>query len=52
MYSNQLPVISRGLGAEQVIVGFHAKKEAVEAFRENMDSEEFLELHVASVSRS
>ena len=34
-YSKQLPFISRGLVAEQVLVGFHAKEEAVQAFREN-----------------
>jgi len=51
-YSKQPPVISRGLGLEQVLVGFHHKEEAVEAFRENLDSEEFPELHVAPVSRS
>ena len=50
-YSKQLPVISRGLVAEQVLVGFHAKEEAVQAFRENLDSEEFPELHIAPASR-
>jgi len=49
--SKQLPVISRGLGAEQVLVGFHVKEEAVQAFRENLDSEEFPELNVAPASR-
>ena len=34
-YSKQLPVISRGLGAELVLVGFHEKEESVEAFRKN-----------------
>eukprot|EP00092_Neocalanus_flemingeri_P012935 GFUD01013934.1.p1 GENE.GFUD01013934.1~~GFUD01013934.1.p1 ORF type:complete len:748 (-),score=207.67 GFUD01013934.1:40-2010(-) len=52
MYSKQLPIISRGLGAEQVLVAFHAKEEAVKALRQNLDNVEFPELHVASVSRS
>jgi len=52
MYSKQVPVICKGLGAEQVLVGFHAKEDAVEAFRQNLESEEFPELHVATVSRS
>eukprot|EP00092_Neocalanus_flemingeri_P015933 GFUD01017250.1.p1 GENE.GFUD01017250.1~~GFUD01017250.1.p1 ORF type:complete len:1654 (+),score=467.45 GFUD01017250.1:121-5082(+) len=52
MYSKQLPIISRGLGEEQVLVAFHAKEEAVKALRQNLDNDEFPELHVASVSRS
>ena len=51
VYSKQSPVISRGLGAEQVLVAFHIKEEAVQALKENFDSEEFPELHVAPVSR-
>ena len=51
VYSKQSPVISRGLGAEQVLVVFHIKEEAVQALKENFDSEEFPELHVAPVSR-
>ena len=51
VYSKQPPVISRGLGAEQVLVAFHIKEEAVQALKENFDSEEFPELHVAPVSR-
>lgn len=51
-YSKQKPVISRGLGAEQVLVGFNVKEEAVEAFRVNMNNEDFPELHVAAVSRT
>ena len=39
-YSKQLPVIGRGLGAELVLVGFHDKEEAVQAFRENLYNEE------------
>merc|ERR1719186_1124657 len=50
-YSKQLPIISRGLGVNQVMVGFHAKGEAVEALRANLDNEEFPELQVASGSR-
>merc|ERR1719318_2085895 len=50
-YSKLSPVISRGAGAEQVLVAFHMKEEAVLALKENFDSEEFPELHVASVSR-
>ena len=51
VYSKLSPVISRGLGAEQVLVAFHVKEEAVLALKENFDSEEFPELHVAPVSR-
>jgi len=50
-YSKLSPVISRGAGAEQVLVAFHMKEEAVLALKENFGSEEFPELHVASVSR-
>eukprot|EP00092_Neocalanus_flemingeri_P024750 GFUD01026839.1.p1 GENE.GFUD01026839.1~~GFUD01026839.1.p1 ORF type:complete len:459 (+),score=149.93 GFUD01026839.1:197-1378(+) len=52
LYSKQLPLISRGLGADQVLVAFHVKEEAVMALRDNLENEEFPELHVASVSRS
>ena len=51
-YSEQLPIISRGLAVDQVLVGFHKKDEAVEAFRQNQDNEEFPELHVAAGSRT
>merc|ERR1719341_1579837 len=51
MYSKLIPVISRGLGADQVLVAFHTKEEAVLALKENFDNEEFPELHVAPVSR-
>ena len=51
VYSKQLLIISRGLGADQVLVAFHETEEAVEALRENFDKEEFPELHVAPVSR-
>ena len=50
-YSEQLPVISRGLGAEQVLVGFHAKEEVGKNFREHLDNEEFPKLHIAPASR-
>eukprot|EP00092_Neocalanus_flemingeri_P097510 GFUD01124274.1.p1 GENE.GFUD01124274.1~~GFUD01124274.1.p1 ORF type:complete len:456 (+),score=149.98 GFUD01124274.1:197-1369(+) len=52
IYSKQLPLISRGLGADQVLVAFHAKEEAVTALRADLENEEFPELHVAPVSRS
>jgi hypothetical protein len=51
IYSMLSPVISRGLGADQVLVAFHMKEEAVQALKENFDNEEFPELHVAPVSR-
>jgi len=51
-YSKQLPIISRGLGKEQVLVGFEDKDAAVEAFRDNLDSTEFPQLHIAPTSRS
>jgi len=51
IYSKMSPVISRGLGADQVLVAFHTKEEAVLALKENFDNEEFPELHVATVSR-
>jgi len=51
VYSKQLPIISRGLGADQVLVGFQVKGEALEALRANLDNEEFPELQVASGSR-
>jgi len=51
-YSKQLPIISRGLGKEQVLVGFEDKYAAVEAFRDNLDSAEFPQLHIAPTSRS
>ena len=50
VYSKQSPVISRGVGAEQVLVAFNIKEEAVLALKENFDSEEFPELHVAPFS--
>ena len=52
VYSKQLPVISRGVGKEQVLVGFHDKNDAVKAFSENLDSEVFPNLHIAPGSRS
>ena len=52
IYSKQPPIISRGLVADQVLVAFQTKEEAVEALRANLDSGEFKELHVASASRS
>eukprot|EP00092_Neocalanus_flemingeri_P019000 GFUD01020585.1.p1 GENE.GFUD01020585.1~~GFUD01020585.1.p1 ORF type:complete len:459 (+),score=139.75 GFUD01020585.1:203-1378(+) len=52
IYSKHLPLISRGLGADQVLVAFHAKEEAVTALRADLENEEFPELHVAPVSRS
>ena len=52
VYSKQPPVISRGLGKEQVLVGFHDKNDAVKAFSENLDSDEFPKLHIAPGSRS
>ena len=51
VYSKQTPVISRGVGKEQVLVGFHDKNAAVEAFGENLDSDEFPKLHIAPGSR-
>ena len=52
VYSKQSPVISMRVGAEQVLVAFHNKEEAVLALKENFDSEEFPELHVAQISRA
>jgi len=50
-YDKELPVISRGLGNEQVLVGFHGKEGAVLALRENIECEDFPGLHVAPDSR-
>jgi len=51
-YSKQPPIISKGLGKEQVLVGFEDKQAAVEAFRDNLDSADFPKLHVAPASRN
>ena len=50
-YSLQPPVITRGLGADQVLVGYQTKEEALEALKSNIDSVEFPKLHVAAGSR-
>jgi len=52
MYSKQRPIISKGLGKEQVLVGYVEKNAAIEALRDNICSAEFPKLHVAPVSRS
>ena len=51
-YSKKLPVISKGFGKEEVLVGFEAKNEAIEALRNNFDSIEFPKLHIAPGSMS
>ena len=50
-YSTQVPVISRGLGKEQVLLGFPDKCAAVDALSDNFDSEEFPKMHIAPSSR-
>ena len=50
-YSTQAPVICRGLGKEQVLVGFPDKCAAVDAFSDNIDSEDFPKLHITPSSR-
>jgi len=52
VYSQVPPVISRGGGSDQVLVGFQGREEAIEALRENIECEEFPGLHVAPVSRN
>jgi len=51
MYSKQPPLISKGIGKEQVLVGFVDKNSAVEALRDNIDSFEFPNLRIAPDSR-
>ena len=51
VYSQVPPVISRGGGSDQVLVGFQEREEAVEALQKNIECEEFPGLHVATVSR-
>ena len=45
------PVISRGVGGEQVMVGFQREEEAKRALLENLESDEFPGMHVAPASR-
>ena len=51
VYSKHQPIISKGHGKDQVLVGFVDKNAAVEALRDNIDSIEFPMLHIASASR-
>jgi len=51
MYSKHQPVISKGHGKDQVVVGFVDKNAAVEALRDNIDSFEFPKLHISPASR-
>ena len=51
-YSKKLPIISKGLGKEEVLVGFEVKNDAIEAFRNNFGSVEFPKLHIAPASMS
>ena len=46
------PFISKGVGPHQVLVAFKVKDDAVKALKENLNNEEFPELHVAPSSRS
>ena len=36
MYSKQRPIISKGLGKEQVLVGYEEKNAVIEALRDNI----------------
>ena len=50
-YGKKNPIIRRGLGKEQVLVGYEDKIAAIEALRDNIDSAEFPKLHIAPASR-
>ena len=51
-YSKKLPIICKGFGKEEVLVGFEDKNDAIEAFRNNFDSVEFPKIHIAPASMS
>merc|ERR1712025_1082334 len=51
VYSKHQPIISKGHGKDQVLVGFVDKNAAVEALRDNIDSSEFPKLHIAPACR-
>ena len=46
------PFISKGSGQGEVLVAFKIKNDAIKALKENLDNEDFPELHVAPSSRS
>ena len=46
------PFISKGVGPQEVLVAYKVKDDAVKALKENLNNEEFPDLHVAPSSRS
>ena len=50
--SGQGPAIKKGDGAQEVLVAYKVKEDAVKALKENLDNPEFPDLHVAPSSRS
>jgi len=50
-YGKKSPIIKKGLGKEQVLVGYEDKNAAIEALRDNIDSAEFPKLHIPPASR-
>ena len=50
--SGQGPAIKKGDGAQEVLVAYKVKEDAVRALKENLDNPDFPDLHVAPSSRS